>query len=112
MAITVYVPDAAVVADVIEAVAPVAEKLFGPDHVNVAPDVLEVADKSIVLPAQIGVTKTLATGVAGGFGSDKEIGPTAVEIHVFKATVILLYAPAASPVIIACPLAFEVIVTV
>jgi hypothetical protein len=90
LARTVYVPDAAVVADVTVAVAPVAAKLFGPDHVNVAPTVLEVADKSIVLPAQIGVTNTVATGVAGGLGSDKEIGPTAVDTQVFKVTVMLL----------------------
>ena len=75
-----------------------------------APVVVVAAVKLIFVPAQIGVFP-VKVGVAGGLGSDKEMGPTAAEVQPFKVAVILAYVPDAKAERVMVPLAVDVAFT-
>lgn len=62
-------------------------------------------------PSQNGALVEVA-GVAGGFGSVRVCGPTALDVHPFSDTRMLSYVPAPSPVIISDPAALDAMVLV
>jgi hypothetical protein len=82
-------------------------KLFGPDHVYVTVPVVVVFAKRFNVEPLHTALLLVATGVAGGVGSDKVNGPTGAEGQPFRLTTILSYTPAGRFPIVSTPDEFE-----
>ena len=103
VALTLYTPLIGVVVLGRVTLPPVKLNPTGPLQLKVTPAVALVADKLKAVPLQIGLL-LVATGIAGGVGSDNVIGPaTVLEIQPFNVTVILVYVPAVNPEMIILP---------
>ena len=74
------------------------------------PVLVDVAVRFNLAPLQIGLLFE-ATGVAGGFGSVRLKGPTALEEQPLSVTVMFEYEPAGKLLMITFPLALAVMVT-
>jgi hypothetical protein len=77
----------------------------------VAVPVVVLANKFNVPPLHTGLL-LVATGVAGGVGSDNVNGPTGAEGQPVIETTMLSYTPAGKPVIVSTPELFDEIVAV
>jgi hypothetical protein len=108
VAVTLYVPDAAMAAFATVGFCCVLLNPFGPDQVYVAVPVVVVDAFSVsVAPLQIGALEE-AAGIAGNAGSVRTTGPNKFDGQPFNVTNIEVYVPCERLAMVIFPTALEV----